>query len=161
MSGLLNSCSEPPKAVVKDVLDLKKEINSNEVVIVADVGKRYGEKFKNTFVNKLAELTRDSGKKVSIISYGEFVRSPYNNPKEKSSFPDSLFVFMKTLATESDEWGPYNEKYLMEAKHLDQEPFFVQEVSLCVGRRFINPIEQRADELAHTVFKELHARNIL
>ncbi len=161
MCGLLSSCSDPPVATVRNVLDLEKEIYPDKVVIISDAGKIYGEIFGNTFVDKLVELTQDCHKEVTIMTYVEYVRSPYNNPELRSSFPDSLFVFIEVHGGSSGRWGVYKAKYLMKVKHLDQDPFLVQDISLFVGDWLVDSPGGRSDELANTVFEELNERNIL
>lgn len=157
ISSLLTSCTEPPKIEVKNVLDLKKQIDANEVVIVTDVGRNYGENFRKVFMDKLTGLTQLRNKKISIMSYIEFVRSPYNNPKEKASFPDTLFVFIRVRGILYN----YSVEYLLEVKHLDQEPFFIQAITLKIGYGLADLTEPRADELTNAIFKELCTRNIL
>ncbi len=159
--SLLSSCTKPPAAMVRNVLDLEKKIYPDKIVIITDAGKRYGENFRNTFVDKLVELTQRCHKKVAIMTYGEFVRSPYNNPELRSSFPDSLFVFIQIHSSKSDKWGVFNVKYLMKVKHLDQEPFLVQEISLGAGSWLNDSVQRRGIELANAVFEELDKRNIL
>ena len=159
--SLLNSCAEPPAAMIRNVLDIEKEVYPDKVVAVTDAGKRYGEDFRNTFIDKLVELTQHSHKTVAIMTYVEFVRSPYNNPELRSSCSDSLFVFIRVHSSKSGEWGVYNVKYLMEVKHLNQEPFLVQEISLGVGAWLVDSVQLRGNKLANTVFEELDKRNIL
>ena len=85
------------------------------------------------------------------MSYIDFVRSAYNNPKEKSSFPNTVFVFVRAHGIAYN----YSVKHLMEVKHLDQEPVFIQVITLKLGYGLADLTEQRADELANTIFKEL------
>jgi hypothetical protein len=157
MSGLLTSCTTLPKTEVKNIPDVKMKIDANEVVIVSDVGGNCPKEFRKVFVDKLTSLTQLRNKKISVISYVEFVRSPYNNPKEKNSFPSTLFVFIKAYG--GVMWS--NVRYRMEVKRLDRQPLFIQEITLSLGHGLVDLTESRADELASTIFKELIARNIL
>ena len=162
MCGLLSSCVEqPPAAIIRNVIDLEKKIYPDKVVIVSDAGKMYGKDCREAFIDKLVKLTQQSQKRVVIMTYVEFVRSPYNNPKQTSSFSDSLFVFIQIHSSKSGQYGIYKVKYLMEAKHLDQDPFLVQEISLSAGSWLNDSAWRRGNELANTVFEELNTRNIL
>ncbi len=161
MCGMVSSCADPPVATVRNVLDLEQGIYPDKVVIVSDAGKIYGEIFGNAFVDKLVELTENCNKEVTIMKYIEYVRSPYNNPELRSSFADSVFVFIEVRGGSSGQWGVYKAKYLMKVKHLDQDPFLVQDISLFVGDLLVDSHAGRSEELANTVFEELSKRNIL
>ena len=158
---LLNSCTDPPAAITRNVFELERNSYPDKVVIIADAGKGYGENFRNIFVDKLADLTQHRHKQVAIMTYIEFVHSPYNDPEVKSSFPDYLFVFIHVNSSQSRQGSVYNVKYLIQVKHLDQNPILIQEISLGLGGLLVDSVQQRGEELANTVFEELSKRNIL
>jgi len=155
----LSSCAAPAKVEVKNVLDLKKEIDANNIVIVTDAAKRfYGDKFPKAFTGRLLEQTQFSNKKICLLTYIEFVRSEYNRPKRKNDFSNYVFVFIRSYG--SDNTGPYGItkyiNYVMEVKFLDQEPFLLQQLALYPG----SGEKETGNELANTVFRELNQRNL-
>lgn len=160
--SLLSSCAAPPRAIVRTVVDMETEIKADKVIIVSDAGKKYGKPFGKSFVNELIRLTQDSEAEASVMTYIEFIRSPYNNPKEKSSFSDTLFVFVTGHISKSSQYGTYRVKYLMDVKYLDQDPLISKEIILDIAtNQIFDQKPQGGCELAQTVFEELQTRNII
>jgi hypothetical protein len=132
-----------------------------KVVIVSDVGKQFGETFRKSFIQHLSSLTQGSNRDISIISYIEFIRSPYNDPAQKGSFPNIIFVFINGHNVQSDGYGVSGVTYQMAVQFLDQAPFISQEIEVGVPSSIWSSKSKRSVEFAQTVFKELHTRNVL
>jgi hypothetical protein len=158
---LLSSCAAPPEAVVRTILDIEKEITTSKVVIVSDAGKRFGKAFGQAFSDEIRNLTQESDKDISFMTYMEFIRSPYNNPDKQSSFSDTLFVFIQGHSVKSGDYGIYSVKYLMDVNYLDQAPFISQEITIEIFNQPFGSKSERGCELAQTVFEELRKRAVL
>lgn len=161
MCILLCSCAAPPKAIVRTIVDLENDAKNNNIIIVSDTGKQFGKSFGESFVQNIKILTQKSEHDVSVMTYIEFIRSPYNDPDKKNSFSNTLFVFIVGHSSKSGQYGVYSVKYLLDAKYLDQSPFMSQEIEISVNDPIFSSKSEQGGQLARAVFNELQLRNIL
>ena len=157
----LCSCSTNYEPIVRTLAEFDIQTNHSKTVIVSDAGKKYGKDFGKSFLSSIETLAQKSPKEVSVMSYIEFIRSDYNNPAEKSSHPDTVFVFIVARSCNSpyDTWTCA--RYLIDVKRLDGPPFISQEITLRLVHHLIDSRSERGEELAGAVFKELNKHNIL
>ncbi len=158
--AFLSSCASP-KATVTSITDMKESISSEGIIVVSDVGKHLGPKFRMAFEGKLMELAGPHSKLLGIMPYMGFIRSPYNKPDVNDSFSNRLFVFVSTRGSSTYQYSVTSIDYLMEVKYLKKEPFLVQKIHLGTGTTYLSSDQQRGDELARAVFEELKNRKIL
>ena len=158
---LLSSCAAPPKTIVRTIVNIKEKPEIKKIVIVSDVGKQFGKNFGQSFTGKMKNLTEASHLDVSFLNYIEFIHSAYNNQKEQHSFSDIVFVFIVPHSSKSSEYGIYSVKYQLEAKYLDKETFFSQEITFGLSSPIFSSKSERGIEFAKTVFEELQSQNIL
>jgi hypothetical protein len=158
---LLSSCAGPPKAAVTNIRDLEVTPLPEEIIVVSDVGKGLGPKFGTAFKGKFQEFARPASKPLDIMTYMEFIRSPYNKPDVSNSFSSQLFVFVSTRSTNTDQYFVTSIEYLLEVKYLNKNPFLSQKIHLDTGNPYLNTDEERGAELARVIVEELKKRKIL
>lgn len=161
MCVVLCSCATPPKTLVRTIVDVPVEPSHTQVVVVSDTARQFGKTFSQSFNDTLGMLAQKSERDVSAMEYIEFVRSPYNRPESKSSYAQTVFVFLSEHSSKSSDYGVYCVNYLLEIKYLDQESFVRQEITVGVADPIFSSKSDAGAELAETVVCELEKRHLL
>jgi hypothetical protein len=159
---LVSSCIVQPNAEITCLVDSRITVSSEAITVVTNLEKKYNKEFQTAFYSNFQELAGTS-KPIEFMQYIEFIRSDYNKPDVNDAFPNRLFVFI-TVGNFNAEGGLSKMGYniLLEVKHLNQNPFLVQNVFFDAGRPYSMDLDKRGgEELARVIVEELKNRKLI